>query len=59
MLRNNQIDAINISINNNFKSGIHFHATGTGKSRISHNIVLEFEKKNKNNLDLIFDEKAI
>jgi len=48
MLRANQIEAINTSINNNFKSGIHFHATGTGKSRISHNIVLEFEKRNKN-----------
>ena len=32
MLRYNQIDAINTSLNNNFESGVHFHATGTGKS---------------------------
>ena len=31
-LRKNQKDAILKSIENNYKSGIHYHATGTGKS---------------------------
>ena len=31
-LRNNQIEAVKVSISNDFSSGIHFHATGTGKS---------------------------
>ena len=32
MLRNNQINAINITENNDFSSGIHNHTTGSGKS---------------------------
>ena len=31
-LRNNQKEAVKVSISNDFSSGIHFHATGTGKS---------------------------
>ena len=31
-LRQNQIDALQKSIDNDFESGIHYHATGTGKS---------------------------
>lgn len=49
MLRDNQINAINISINNDFDSGIHFHATGTGKSWIAMNIINEYNKKYPNN----------
>lgn len=45
MLRNNQLNAINITINNDFESGIHFHATGTGKSWIALKIILEYNLK--------------
>ena len=38
MLRKNQIEAINKSIENDFASGIHYHATGSGKSWIAMNI---------------------
>ena len=44
-LRKNQENAINISINNDFKSGIHYHATGSGKSWIAMNILNEFHNK--------------
>ena len=44
-LRTNQIDAIQTSIDNDFESGIHYHATGTGKSWIAINIVDAFNKK--------------
>ena len=43
-LRKNQLDAIKKSIDNDFSSGIHYHATGTGKSWIAMNIVREFHK---------------
>ena len=39
-LRPNQLNAVKISSENNFKSGVHFHATGTGKSWISLEIIL-------------------
>ncbi len=45
MLRQHQIDAIEISKNNDFSSGIHYHATGTGKSWIALQLLLEFQKK--------------
>ena len=44
-LRKNQLDAINISINNDFSSGIHYHATGAGKSWIAMYILQEFNHK--------------
>ncbi len=44
-LRENQRKAINISKENDFLSGIHFHATGTGKSWIALELILEFHKK--------------
>ena len=42
MLRGNQKNAINASLNNNFKSGVHFHATGTGKSWIALELLLKY-----------------
>ena len=39
-LRKNQLKAIDISINNDYQSGVHFHATGTGKSVIGLEIIL-------------------
>ena len=60
MLRNNQINAINISENNDFKSGIHNHTTGSGKSWIAMNIVDKFNKKyNKGNIIWICEKKYI
>ena len=45
-LRNHQEAAIQVSLNNNFLSGVHSHATGTGKSLIALNIALKFHKFN-------------
>ena len=45
MLRANQKLAIDKTNINNFDSGIHFHATGTGKSWIAMNILKEFNKR--------------
>ena len=41
-LRKNQENAINESISNNFDSGVHFHATGTGKSWIALELILKY-----------------
>ena len=46
-LNKNQINAIDTSINNDFQSGIHFHATGTGKSWIALELILAFNNKYK------------
>ena len=59
-LYNNQKTAIDISINNDFESGIHYHATGTGKSWIAMLILLEFNKKYpKSNVLWICERKDI
>lgn len=44
-LHKNQINAIETTINNDFKNGIHYHATGSGKSWIAMMILLEFYNK--------------
>ncbi len=44
-LNKNQLHAIQTSISNDFESGIHFHATGTGKSWIGLELILAFYKK--------------
>ena len=49
MLRKNQKEAIELSIENDFESGVHFHATGTGKSWIAMNIINEYNKRYPNN----------
>ena len=54
LLKNHQINAINNNIKNNFNSGLHFHATGTGKSIIAKEIILEYLKINNNVKILIF-----
>lgn len=59
-LRNNQINAIDVSLENDFESGIHFHATGTGKSWIGIKIIEVFnEKYPKNNIMWICEKKSI
>ena len=45
MLRQNQKDAIKTSIDNDFKSGIHYHATGSGKSWIAMTLLDEYNKR--------------
>ena len=54
LLKNHQINSINNIIKNNFNSGLHFHATGTGKSIIAKEIILEYLKINNNVKILIF-----
>jgi len=59
-LRTNQKNAINESLKNDFQSGIHYHATGTGKSWIAMNIILQFHNKYpKNNIMWICEKKSI
>jgi hypothetical protein len=59
-LRPNQIQAINISNDNDFKSGIHFHATGTGKSWIAMNIIHNYNNKYPtHNILWICEKKSI
>ena len=60
MLRCNQITAINTSLQNDFDSGIHYHATGTGKSWIAMKIVHEFHKRYpKKNILWICERKDV
>jgi len=60
LLHKNQKNAIQISINNDFKSGIHYHATGSGKSWIAMCILDEFNKKYpKSNVFWICERKDI
>lgn len=47
MFRSNQHAALATSLSNDFASGVHFHATGTGKSWIALQLLLEFEKHQK------------
>ena len=60
MLRNNQIKALKISQENDFSSGVHFHATGAGKSWIALEIISQFNEKYKNkNIFWICEQKSI
>ena len=60
MLRYNQTDAINTSLNNNFESGVHFHATGTGKSWIGLELIIKYnELNNKSNILWLCEQKSI
>ena len=60
MLRKNQIEALEISNNNDFKSGVHFHATGTGKSWIGLQLILNYHNKYPNrNIIWICEQKSI
>ncbi len=60
-LRNNQLKAINASINNNFESGTHFQVTGAGKSWIALKIVLEYLERNPTNSNVLWicEQKSI
>ena len=60
VLRANQEQAIQVSKDNNFSSGIHFHATGTGKSWIALELILEYNRAfPKNNILWLCEQKSI
>jgi Bacterial DNA polymerase III alpha NTPase domain/Type III restriction enzyme, res subunit/Bacterial DNA polymerase III alpha subunit finger domain len=59
-LRPNQLRAIQETVANDFNSGIHYHATGTGKSWIAMHIILKFyEQYPKSNVIWICEKKSI
>jgi len=59
-LRDNQLNAINVSISNDFQSGVHFQATGAGKSLIAFYLIKEYNAKYpKNNVLLLCEKKNI
>jgi len=59
-LRPNQLRAIEETVATDFKSGIHYHATGTGKSWIAMHIILKFQEKYpKSNVMWICEKKSI
>lgn len=59
-LNQNQEIALRCSINNDFASGIHFHATGTGKSWIALEILIAFtERYPQKNIIWICERKSI
>lgn len=56
----NQISGWTSAINNNFASGIHSQATGTGKSLMALKIIWEYHKRNpKNNIMWLCERKDI
>ena len=60
MLRKNQSKAIYASKQNNFQSGVHFHATGTGKSWIALELILEYNLQYPNkNILWLCEQKSI
>ena len=59
-LRLNQSYAVKTSINNNFLSGVHCHATGTGKSWIALELILAFNQKySDGNILWLCEQKSI
>ncbi|MDA7573857.1 DEAD/DEAH box helicase family protein [bacterium] len=60
MLRTNQINAINSSVNNDFDSGVHFHATGTGKSWVGLELISKYNEVYPNrNILWVCEQKSI
>ena len=59
-LHKNQKHAVQVSLKNDFESGVHFHATGTGKSWIALELILAFNQKyKKTNILWICERKSI
>ena len=59
-LRVNQYHAVSSSIENNFLSGVHCHATGTGKSWIALELIIAYNERYKNNNILwLCEQKSI
>jgi superfamily II DNA or RNA helicase len=60
MLRKNQRHAIDISLSNDFASGVHFHATGTGKSLIASSLLDAYHEKHpQHNVLWLCEQKNI
>lgn len=60
MFRTHQTNAIEASVSNDFTSGVHFHATGTGKSWVALQLLLEFQTRNpRSNVLWICEQKSI
>jgi hypothetical protein len=60
MLRSNQLHAISVSVDNDFASGVHFQATGTGKSWIALHLAIQFQKTYpKCNILWLCEQKSI
>ncbi len=60
MLHKSQQAAVRISLENDFASGIHAHATGTGKSWIALQLALEFNQRHPTkNIAWICEQKFI
>ena len=57
----NQRDAISASVANNFESGVHFHATGTGKSWIALELLHQFHNANPKHSNILWicEQKSI
>ena len=59
-LRTNQSKAIFTSVQNNFSSGVHFHATGTGKSWIALELIIKYNLcYPKDNILWLCEQKSI
>ena len=59
-LRPNQLTALSNSIHNDFQSGVHFHATGTGKSWISLELILKYHQQYPDhNIFWLCEQKSI
>lgn len=59
-LRSNQQNAIKTSSSNDFENGVHFHATGTGKSIIILELIKQYNTKYpKNNILWLCETKSI
>jgi hypothetical protein len=57
----NQQSAIEVSLRNNFESGVHFHATGTGKSWIALELLSQYRQRNPKNCNILWicEQKSI
>ena len=59
-LRKHQIESLQKTLDNNFESGVHFHATGTGKSLVALYILIQYNKKYPNrNIIWLCEQKSI
>lgn len=53
-----QQHALDVTVRNGFASGVHAHATGTGKSILGHAIIRSFAKTHKGTLMMWLCEQA-
>ncbi len=60
-LRAHQQEALAVSLANDFQSGVHFHATGTGKSWVALELALAFQTRYPKNCNILWicEQKSI